>query len=83
MLSLLEDPATLRVLLIVAVAMLMVLAILSLGWRRARLVAESRCLGLELQLSALGDESRALALRAGQHEARLDGQSARLSELAE
>ncbi|WEF25787.1 DNA recombination protein RmuC [Paracoccus sp. S3-43] len=81
--SLIEDPDALRILLIGAVAMLAVLTVLAAGWAKARRLAESRAADLEARLAALGEESRALALRAGQHEARLDGQSARLSELSE
>ena len=81
--SLLEDPAVLRILLIAVVAMLAALSVLAMGWRKVRHSAETRASDLASQLSALGEESRALALRAGQHEARLDGQSARLSELSE
>lgn len=80
MASLLEDPAALRILLILAAALL---AALALGWRRSELSAEARVSRLESQLRDLAEEARAFALQAGQQQARFEAQAERLSELTE
>ncbi len=81
--SLIEDPDALRLMLMAAAAILAVLLVMAIGGAKARRLAEARAADLESQLAVLGEESRAVALRTGQQEARLEGQAARLSELSE
>ena len=78
--SLLEDPAVLRILLLALVGLL---AMMWLGGRRARLLAEARAADLDTQLRHLAEETRATALRMGQQQARSEVQADRLSELTE
>jgi DNA recombination protein RmuC len=78
--SLLEDPAVLRILLLALVGLL---AMMWLGGRRARLLAETRAADLDTQLRDLAEEARATALRTGQQQARFEAQADRLSELTE
>ncbi|WP_240544636.1 DNA recombination protein RmuC [Paracoccus sp. AK26] len=70
----------LRILLL---ALAGLLAMMWLGGRRARLLAEARAADLDTQLRHLAEETRATALRMGQQQARSEAQADRLSELTE
>ncbi|MBK4217270.1 DNA recombination protein RmuC [Paracoccus caeni] len=79
----LGDVQSLRFLLIFAAAVSLLLLFLFIGQRRAWRDADATVAAAMAREHQLLADARALELRAGQQEVRLDGQGARLAELAE